>query len=129
MISPPEYRGIEWSDVQNKPASFPSSSHTHDYNSLLNAKRIETYLGTTDTDGNYSVVYSTAFASTPDVQPQLQASAPASNSVRITASSNTGFTVNVSNRGAVVLLAVEVLLASTTPVNGASVGVLVIERE
>lgn len=90
-------------------------------------KRIETYLGTTDGSGNYTVTYGTAFSSTPDVQPQLQ-SGTTSQLVRITSTSTTGFTVQVTNRASVTLLGIEVLLAATTAVSGASVGVLVTQR-
>lgn len=91
------------------------------------AKRIETYTGTTDGSGNYTVTYGTAFSTVPDVQPQLQAGTT-SQVVRITSSTTTGFTVNVTNRASVTLLSIEVLLAATTPVSGASVGVLVTSR-
>lgn len=90
-------------------------------------KRIETFLGTTDGSGNYTVTYSPSYSVTPDVQPQLQAGTP-SQVVRITSSTNTGFTVTVTNRASVTLLGIEVLLAATTPVSGASVGVLVTAR-
>ncbi len=90
-------------------------------------KRIETYTGTTDGSGNYTVTYGTAYPITPDVQPQLQSGTP-SQVVRITASSATAFTVNVTNRASVTILGIDVLLATTTPVSGASVGVLVTSR-
>lgn len=92
-----------------------------------NTKRIETYSGITDASGNYTVTYTTAFSVVPDVQPQLQAGT-ASQVVRITSSTTTGFTVNVTNRASVTLLSVEVLLAATTPVSGASVSILVTSR-
>lgn len=89
--------------------------------------RIDTYLGTTDGSGNYTITYPEAFSTVPDVQPQLQAGTP-SQVVRITSSTTTGFTVQVTNRASVNLLGFELLLAATTPVSGASVGVLVVER-
>lgn len=91
---------------------------------IQDSKRIETYLGTSDGSGNYTVTYGTAFANTPDVQPQIQAgSSSDTRTVRITSSSTTGFTVNVRNRTDVVGL-----LPSYANVSGASVGVLVTER-
>lgn len=89
--------------------------------------RIETFLGTTDGSGNYTVTYSTPYASVPDVQPQLQSGTP-SQVVRITSSTTTGFTVQVTNRASVNLLGFEILLAATTPVSGSSVSVLVTSR-
>jgi len=88
------------------------------------AKRTETYSGTSDGSGNYTVTYSTAFGSTPDVQPQIQAgSSSDTRTVRITASSTTGFTVNVRNRTDVIGL-----LPSYANVRSAAGSVLVTER-
>jgi hypothetical protein len=88
------------------------------------AKKVETFLGTTDASGNYTVTYGTAYTATPDVQPQIQAgSSSDTRTIRITASSTTGFTVNVRNRTDVVGL-----LPTYANVSGASVGVLVTER-
>jgi len=116
----------------NKP-SLATVATSGSYNDLSNkptiptVKRTETYLGTTNASGDYTVTYSTAFSVTPDIQPQLQSGTPAQ-VVRITSSTTTGFTVNVTNRASVVILGIEVLLAATTPVSGASVGVLVTAR-
>lgn len=90
-------------------------------------KRSETYIGITNASGLYSVTYPAPYSSVPDVQPQLQAGTPAQ-VVRIISSTVSGFTVAVTNRASVTLLAVEVLLAATTPVVGASVSVLVTAR-
>lgn len=87
-------------------------------------RRSEIYTGTTNANGNFTVTYTSPFSSVPDVQPQLQ-SGTSSQVVRITNSTVSGFTVNVTNRASVTLLAVEVLLAATTPVVGAPVSVLV----
>lgn len=97
------------------------------YLKSFQVRRQEPFLGTTDGSGNYTVTYGTAYPATPDVQPQLQAGTP-SQVVRITASSTTGFTVNVTNRASVTILGIDVLLATTTAVSGASVSVLVTAR-
>lgn len=90
----------------------------------LPSKRVETYSGTSDASGNYTVSYTTAFGSTPDVQPQIQASGSSdTRTIRITASSTTGFTVNVRNRNEVLGL-----LPTYTNVQSISVSVLVTER-
>lgn len=115
---------------------IPAAQVNSDWNSVSGVSQIlnkptlkkqETFVGTTDGSGNYTVTYSVAYSTTPDVQPQLQAGTP-SQVVRITASSTTGFTVNVTNRTSANLLGIDVLLATTTVVSGASVGVLVTER-
>lgn len=88
------------------------------------SKRVETYTGTSDGSGNYTVTYATAFSTTPDVQPQIQASSSSdTRTVRITTSSTTGFTINVRNRTDVLGL-----LPTYANVSGASVGVLVTDR-
>lgn len=90
-------------------------------------RRIETYLGVTNANGDFSVIYTTPFTSVPDVQPQLQ-SGKSSQVVRITNSTVNGFTVNVTERMSANLLTAEVLLATTVPVSGASVSALVTSR-
>lgn len=108
-------------------ATYNSSTGVLNVPTPSTAKRIETYTGTTDASGNYTVTYSTPFSVTPDVQPQLQAGTT-QQMVRITSSTTTGFTVNATNRATVTLLSVDVLLGNTTPLASASVGVLVTSR-
>lgn len=87
-------------------------------------RKTETFSGTTNGSGIYTITYATAYGSTPDVQPQIQASSASdTTSVRITASSTTGFTVLVRNRTDTLGL-----LPSYANVSGASVSVLVTER-
>lgn len=125
---------IEWTEVLNKPTTFTPNNHNHEYADIVDpptiptVRRVETFLGTTNGSGNYTVVYGTAFPTTPDVQPALQAGT-VSQTVRITASSTTGFTVQVTQRNSVNILGSDVLLATTSVVSGASVSVLVTARE
>jgi hypothetical protein len=116
--------------------TIPAAQVSSDWNSvsgvsqILNKptlKRIETYLGTTDGSGNYTVTYSSAFSVTPDVQPQIQV-ASVTQAVRITATSTTGFTIQVTNRAVTTLLGIDLISGTSTPVSGASVGVLVTSR-
>lgn len=130
---------FQWSDTESaaddddtiiRPSMVASSDPgrwvrvTDEFNRsfISGLRRIETYLGTTNTSGNYTVTYATAFAAVPDVQPQLQAGTP-TQTARITASTTTGFTINVQNRTDVIGL-----LPSYANVNGASVSVLVTAR-
>lgn len=108
-------------------ATYNSSTGVLNVPTPATPRRIETYTGTTNASGNYTVTYSTAFANVPDIQPQMQAG-NFNQFIRITSSTTTGFTVQVAQRNSVTLLGIEVLLASTVVVNGASVGVLVTER-
>lgn len=125
-------------DLTNKP-TIPAAQVQSDWNAtsgvslILNkptiptVRRVETFSGVTDSSGNFTVTYSTAYPAAPHVNPQIIAGTP-SQVVRVTASSTTGFTVNATNRATVTLLATEVLLAATTPVVGASISVSVLAR-
>lgn len=94
---------------------------------IPDVKRQETYLGTSDGSGNYTVTYSTAYPTTPDVQPQIQ-NATVTQSVRITSTSTTGFTVQVTNRAVTSVLGIDLISGTATAVSGASVSVLVTAR-
>ena len=95
--------------------------------SIPTVKRSESYLGFTDVDGNYSVIYPTVFISVPHIQPELQ-SGTADQIVRIISSTTNGFTVNVTQKTKANILGVEVVSSTSNPVNSASVSVFVIER-
>lgn len=123
------------SQILNKP-TIPAIQVNSDWNSIsglsqiLNKptlKKVETFLGTTDGSGNYTIVYGIAYSATPDVQPQIQAGT-VTQSIRITATSTTGFTVQVTNRAVVSLLGIDLVAGTATPVSGSSVGVLVTSR-
>lgn len=125
---------VEWTQVLNKPTTFSPIGHNHSYSDIVDpptiptVRRVETFLGTTNASGNYSITYSTVFPTTPDIQPMIQ-SGTANQQVLVTASSTTGFTVQVVQRSSVNILGSDVLLAAVNPVNGASVSVLVTARE
>lgn len=85
-------------------------------------KRVEHYNSTTNASGLYTVTYGTAFGATPNVQFQIVGGS-VTNTIRLTASSTTGFTVHVQNRVDVVGL-----LPTYNNVSGATVDVLVVER-
>ena len=88
------------------------------------AKRIDTYTGTTDANGLVTIVYSSAFAAIPSIQPEPPT---ASNQVwtKVT-STTTGCSLRLVQRAAVTVLGLEVLLAGTTNVAGAPARVVVI---
>lgn len=90
------------------------------------ARRIEAYAGTTNTQGQITVTYPTAFAAVPLVQPPAP---PAANQVWTTVSSTvTGFTLQLNQRNTVTLLSIEVLLGATVPVVGSAATVLVVAQ-
>lgn len=87
-------------------------------------KRQETYTGTSDGSGNYTVTFGTSFGAAPNIQANVVGGTTEQMS-RIVSVSTTGFTVNVFQRATVLSLALSV---ATTPVSGASVDVLVTEK-
>lgn len=88
-------------------------------------KRQEVYNGTTGTGGSvgvYTVTYGTAYASAPNVQPSFVSTNPRE-SIRLTASSTTGFTVIVELRTDVIGL-----LPSYAGIGSRAVSILVTEQ-
>lgn len=111
--------------ILNKP-SLHAIATSGDYNDLSNkpaaGKRHESFTGTTNASGNYSVTFAQAFTTAPDVQAQLIN--PADNDfIRVTSITTTGCVVNARRRTDVVGL-----LPSFSNLNGASVTVLITER-
>lgn len=88
------------------------------------AKRSETYVGVTDTNGLYTVTYATAFPAVPSVQPTPPLAA---NQTWVTVTSTTtGFSLRLVQRAAVTVLGAEVLLAGVTNAAAAPARVVVI---
>ena len=95
--------------------------------SQMDVKEIASYSGSTNGGGLYSVVYASAYANgkAPMVIPTM-VGAPNTSSVRVTASSETGFTVMVESRTVTTVLGIQVLSSSATPVSGQVVNVTLI---
>lgn len=87
-------------------------------------KRQETYSGTTDSSGNYTVTFGTAYSVAPNIQAN-PIGGSTENFLKIVSISTTGFTTNVFQRANVLSLA---LSTATTAVSGASVDVLITEK-
>jgi len=88
------------------------------------AKRIDTYVGTTDANGLYTVAYPTPFAAVPSVQPEPPLAA---NQVWVKVSSTaTGFSLRLVQRASATVLGIEILVAATTNVASAPARVVVI---
>lgn len=112
-----------WTSITGKPI-FSTVSTSGDYNDLINKpviKRQETYSGTTNSNGNYTVVFSTSYALAPNIQVNLIGSNI--RDVTTTTVSTTGFTINVQRRTDVIGL-----LPSYSNVNGTSVDVLITQK-
>lgn len=89
------------------------------------SKRLEQYIGTTDANGLYTVIYPTPFSARPSIQPEPPLVA---NQVWVVvSSSSTGFSLRLTQRSSVTLLGLEVLLAATTNVSAAPARVQVVE--
>lgn len=87
-------------------------------------KRQETYSGTTDASGNYTVTFGTSYSATPNIQAN-PIGGSTETFLKITSISTTGFAVNVFQRATVLSLA---LSTATTAINGAFVDVLITEK-
>lgn len=90
-------------------------------------KRPETFNGTTNASGIFTVTFVNTYSTPPHVNPVIINGA-ANQTILLSNVTTTGCTVTVVQRTSVTLLAVEVLLAATAPVSGATVGVLVVPR-
>lgn len=89
---------------------------------VAKTKRQETYSGTTNASGIYTVTFGTAYSAAPNIQANIIGGSD-TQIIRITSISTTGFTVTVRNRVDVVGL-----LPSWSNVNGANVDVLITEK-
>lgn len=98
--------------------------------SQLETDEVVSYSGVTDAGGLYSVTYPTPFAAgkTPTVIPSM-VGAPNTQSVRVTASSETGFTVMVEARTVTTVLSIQVLSSAATPVSGQVVNITLVAHE
>jgi hypothetical protein len=85
-------------------------------------KRQETYSGTTNSSGNYTITFGTTYLVAPNIQANIIGGTN-TNLIKISSVTTTGFTVNVVNR-----LDVIGLLPTYSNVNGASVDVLITEK-
>lgn len=90
-------------------------------------RKVETFLGTTDASGNFTITFANAYTAPPDVQPQI-VGGTFNQSVRVVSVTNTGCVVQAGQRNTVTLLATEVLLAATVALAGASVTVQITSR-
>lgn len=102
-------------------ATYNSSTGVLNIPTPPTAKRQETYSGTTNSSGNYTVTFATPHSVAPNIQVTLKGNDV--KDVWVTTVSTTGFTVNVQRRADVIGL-----LPSYSNVNGANVDVLITEK-
>lgn len=99
--------------------SVTSSGSTY----TLTQKRQETYSGSTNSSGLYTISYVTAYSVTPNVQFQIGTGGNNKETILLTSSTTTGFTVYVQLRADVLGL-----LPTYSNVNGRNVDILVTEK-
>lgn len=90
-------------------------------------RKVETFLGTTDASGNFTITFANTYTTPPDIQPQL-ISGTFNQVVRVVSVSTTGCVVQAAQRNLVTLLSVEVLLGATVVLSGATISVQVTSR-
>lgn len=95
--------------------------------SLTGYRKVETFLGTSDANGNVTITFANTYSTPPDIQPQI-IGGTFNQSVRVVSVSTTGCVVQAAQRNLVTLLAVEVLLGATVNLVGASVTIQVTPR-
>lgn len=92
---------------------------------MPSSKRIETYAGTTDSNGLITVTYPTAFSAIPNVQPGPPPSADMS--WVLVSSTTSGFSIRLVQRATLTVLSLQVLAGTVTNVSGSPARVLVVE--
>lgn len=95
--------------------------------SITGLRKAETFLGTTDGSGNYTITFANTYASAPDIQPQIVGGSFIQ-FVRAVSVSTTGAVVQAAQRNTINLLSTELLLGTTVALVGASVSILVTAR-
>lgn len=90
-------------------------------------KRIETYSGVTDGNGDYAVVFLQPFASTPHINPVGYPGIDADTRVRVITATASGFTIRTEKSLGLSVLGLTVLGFGSTPFAGVPVRVLVVE--
>lgn len=99
-----------------------TTSGTYPNFTIATTKRQETYSGTTNGSGAYTVTFGTAYGVAPNIQANIIGGSN-TNLIKITSISTTGFTVNVVNRVDVIGL-----LPTYSNVSGAVVDTLITEK-
>jgi len=124
----------DYNDLSNKPtisgqvnADWNSTSGASEILNKPTLKRQETYSGTTNSSGVYTVTFGTSYSVVPNIQASIINQSSTDQFLRISAISTTGFTINVFERVPTTLLGISLLPGSVANVNGAEVNILVTE--
>lgn len=87
--------------------------------------RQETYSGTTDSDGLYTVTFGTSYSNVPNVHATIRNQSDHNQLLMVSNVTVNGFTVHALQRNVTTLLGVEVLLGTVVDLQGATIDVLV----
>jgi len=90
-------------------------------------KKQETFSGTTNGSGNYTVTFANAYSVAPNIQANIVGGTALQRSI-ITSITTTGFTVIVVSQNTNTLLGIINLVSSTSIVTGANIDVLITEK-
>jgi hypothetical protein len=135
----PSAHNQSWSTITSTPTTlagygitdaYPLSANPAGYltsTSVTGLRKTETFLGTTDASGNFTITFANTYSTPPDVQPQI-IGGTFNQTVRVVSVTNTGCVVQAAQRNLVTLLSIEVLLGATVNLVGASVTVQVTSR-
>lgn len=122
-----------WASLSGKPtiptlvSAFTNDSGYLTSTSVSGLRKTETFLGTTDASGNFTITFANTYTTPPDIQPQL-IGGTFNQMVRVVSVTTTGCVVQAAQRNLVTLLSIEVLLGATVNLVGASVTVQVTAR-
>lgn len=118
------YHKLAWTtDRPGGPGFMVSDGNTWDETT----KRIESFPGTTNGSGDFTVVFSPAYDATPNIQPVTFPAADSTTRVRVTVASATGFTVRTERNNTLTVLGLDVLGLGVSAVPSVPVRVLVVE--
>lgn len=100
------------------------------WNGDIANRRLEVYTGLTNASGAYSITYATPFpvGKPPSVQPALTGGVQG-RMFRVSASTETGFTVTVEDRTSVVVLGISVLGLGFAPAVSQGLSVVVVAQD
>lgn len=88
--------------------------------------RMETYAGTSDGSGNWTVTFPTPFPSTPHINPVLFPTTDTETQCLLTSVSPSGFTCKVFVRNLLTVLGINLLSFAVSPVIGATIKAFVV---
>ena len=94
----------------------------------VNTKRIESYSGTSNSSGVYTIIFDSAFSVAPNVQASISNQSSVNQFIKVTSVSTTECTINVYTRAVLSVLGLDVLAGTVTNLNGATIDVIVMEK-